>query len=116
MANQEEEREEARTGEEGQKEEGIDFSGVEMRVANFIAQSNAETSDDADVHTETAMKVFGVTREEVTSEMRRKAKAMNFGVIYRQNTGRPATTPPSFIPTWSERHQMEQEEYRRACR
>lgn len=24
--------------------------------------------------------------------------------------------PPAFIPTWSERHQMEQEEYRRACR
>lgn len=27
-----------------------------------------------------------------------------------------AVVPPSFIPTWSERHQMEQEEYRRACR
>ena len=38
-----------------------------------------------DVHTLTASKVFGVTPEEVTKDMRRKAKAVNFGIVYGQS-------------------------------
>ena len=36
----------------------------------------------ADIHTSTAASVFGVSAEAVTSEMRKKAKAVNFGILY----------------------------------
>ena len=36
----------------------------------------------ADIHTKTAMDVFGVEKEAVTSDMRRAAKAVNFGIVY----------------------------------
>jgi DNA polymerase-1 len=35
-----------------------------------------------DIHTQTAMDLFGVTQEDVTSDMRRSAKAVNFGILY----------------------------------
>ena len=38
--------------------------------------------DDMDIHTKTAMEVFHVTEDEVTSDMRRHAKAVNFGIVY----------------------------------
>jgi DNA polymerase-1 len=37
---------------------------------------------DMDVHTRTAMDVFGVDKDQVTSNMRRQAKAVNFGIVY----------------------------------
>ena len=39
--------------------------------------------NNVDIHTNTAMRVFGITNpDDVTSEMRRQAKAVNFGIVY----------------------------------
>ena len=38
--------------------------------------------DGIDIHTKTAMDVFGVSKEEVTPQMRRQAKTVNFGIVY----------------------------------
>lgn len=38
--------------------------------------------NDLDIHTKTAMDVFHVSEDEVTSNMRRQAKAVNFGIVY----------------------------------
>jgi len=62
-----------------------DYSQIELRII-------AELSDDKgmieafksgiDIHTTTAAKVYGVTLEQVTGDMRRNAKMVNFGIIY----------------------------------
>ncbi len=62
-----------------------DYSQIELRV--MADMSKDETLVDAfrhgaDIHTRTASNVFGVSPEEVTSAMRRQAKAVNFGIIY----------------------------------
>jgi DNA polymerase-1 len=62
-----------------------DYSQIELRVLAHIA--NDEKLIDAfkeglDIHTKTAMDVFHVSKEEVTSNMRRHAKAVNFGIVY----------------------------------
>ncbi len=62
-----------------------DYSQIELRVLAAIsgdeAMINAFTSG-TDIHTSTAATVFGVHREAVTSEMRKRAKAINFGIVY----------------------------------
>lgn len=62
-----------------------DYSQIELRVlAHLSGDENmisAFNSDD-DIHTITASQVFGVPAENVTSEMRKRAKAVNFGIIY----------------------------------
>ena len=62
-----------------------DYSQIELRVLSDIADD--KTMQDAfrsgeDFHTVTAATVFGVKPEEVTPQMRRSAKAVNFGVVY----------------------------------
>ena len=62
-----------------------DYSQIELRVLAHIA--NDENMCDAfrsgqDIHTVTASQVFAVPAEEVTSLMRRHAKAVNFGIVY----------------------------------
>ncbi len=62
-----------------------DYSQIELRI--MAAFSKDESMLDAfnnglDVHKATAAKVFHVPLEEVTSDMRRKAKTVNFGIIY----------------------------------
>lgn len=62
-----------------------DYSQIELRI--MAAFSKDKTMLDAfrngiDIHTSTASKVFKVGLQEVTSEMRRKAKTINFGIIY----------------------------------
>ncbi|TSI03119.1 DNA polymerase I [Lysinibacillus sp. BW-2-10] len=62
-----------------------DYSQIELRVLAHM--SNDSNLVDAfrqgmDIHTRTAMDVFHVPAEEVTSNMRRAAKAVNFGIVY----------------------------------
>mgnify|MGYP002777653805 CR=1 FL=1 len=62
-----------------------DYSQIELRI--MAAFSGDETMLNAfhnniDVHTQTASKVFHVPLEQVTADMRRKAKTINFGIIY----------------------------------
>jgi DNA polymerase I len=64
-----------------------DYSQIELRVLAHLSQDPVLLSafrNGQDVHTRTAMEVFGVAEDGVTSEMRRRAKAVNFGVIYGQ--------------------------------
>ncbi|MEE3364351.1 MAG: DNA polymerase I [Planctomycetota bacterium] len=65
-----------------------DYSQVELRVlAHFSGDSAMQTAfhDGVDIHAAVAAEVFGVDAEEVDSDMRRMAKAVNFGVVYGQS-------------------------------
>jgi DNA polymerase-1 len=62
-----------------------DYSQIELRIAAAFAKD--ETMIDAfknkrDIHTTTAAKVFKVDIDKVTPDMRRKAKEVNFGILY----------------------------------
>lgn len=62
-----------------------DYSQIELRVLAHIAGDEKLIEafrEDQDVHTKTAMEVFHVSEGEVTSNMRRHAKAVNFGIVY----------------------------------
>lgn len=62
-----------------------DYSQIELRVMAAISQDATMIEafqNDADIHTITAAKVFAVEPENVTSDMRRTAKMVNFGIIY----------------------------------
>lgn len=65
-----------------------DYSQIELRVlAHFSGDETlcAAFASDEDIHARVASQVYGVPLAEVTSEMRRMAKAVNFGVIYGQS-------------------------------
>lgn len=63
----------------------IDYSQIELRIMAHLSADKALLDAFAkglDVHKATAAEVFGVALEDVTSEQRRRAKAVNFGLIY----------------------------------
>lgn len=62
-----------------------DYSQIELRVLAHISGDEKLISafrEDKDIHTQTAMDVFHVTENEVDDNMRRQAKAVNFGIVY----------------------------------
>ena len=62
-----------------------DYSQIELRIMAHLCKDPGLVDafrNNLDIHTSTAAKVFGVPLTEVTSEMRRKAKMVNFGIIY----------------------------------
>lgn len=64
-----------------------DYSQVELRVLAHLSEDRVfceAFERDEDIHTRTASEVFGLFPEMVTAEMRRQAKAINFGIIYGQ--------------------------------
>lgn len=64
-----------------------DYSQIELRIVAALSADKVMCEafrQNKDVHTATAAKVYGVEEEAVTKEMRRKAKSVNFGIIYGQ--------------------------------
>ncbi len=62
-----------------------DYSQIELRLLSHLAGDAVMQEafrSGVDIHTKVASQVFGVPEEEVTPELRRRAKAVNFGIIY----------------------------------
>jgi DNA polymerase-1 len=62
-----------------------DYSQIELRILAHISEDPGlmeAFKHDMDIHTKTAMDVFGVSEDQVDSNMRRQAKAVNFGIVY----------------------------------
>jgi DNA polymerase-1 len=75
-------------GPAGWKLLAADYSQIELRILAHFSEDAALCAAfdrDEDIHSLVASQVFGVSLEEVTSAMRRSAKAVNFGVIYGQS-------------------------------
>lgn len=70
---------------EGMELVSFDYSQIELRIAAFLS-GDESLSDifkrEGDVHREVASRVFHVSPEEVTYEQRRRAKVINFGILY----------------------------------
>ncbi|HAZ31320.1 MAG TPA: DNA polymerase I, partial [Dehalococcoidia bacterium] len=91
-----------------------DYSQIELRVMAHLSQDPgllAAFAHDEDIHAATASHVFGVEMSEVTSEMRRIAKVVNFGVIYgmgdyglEQATGLSRQEAADFINAYFEKY------------
>ncbi|GIW89909.1 MAG: DNA polymerase I [Pirellulaceae bacterium] len=78
---------EAFVPEEGWLLLSADYSQIELRLLAHFCEDPAlleAFARDEDIHTRVAAEVFGVAPDQVTSEQRRRAKAVNFGIIYGQ--------------------------------
>ncbi len=63
----------------------LDYSQIELRIAAILSEDKKLTDifkKGEDVHTGVASQVFGVPADKVDKEMRRKAKVINFGILY----------------------------------
>jgi len=93
---------------------GADYSQIDLRALAHLSQDDAliaAFAEDEDIHTMTAARLFGIPAEDVTSDMRRKAKTVNFGVIYgmsdyglEQATGLSREEASRFIALYFERY------------
>jgi DNA polymerase-1 len=92
-----------------------DYSQVELRVlAHISGDENMQEAfkEGYDIHAHTAMRIFGLnSTDEVTPDMRRKAKATNFGIVYgisdyglSQNIGITRKEAASFIENYFEQY------------
>jgi DNA polymerase-1 len=91
----------------------VDYSQIELRLVAEIAgveSLRAAFREGLDIHAMTASQVFGVPLAEMTAETRRKAKAINFGIIYgisafglAAQLGIPQAEASAFIKAYLER-------------
>lgn len=92
----------------------VDYSQVELRIMAHVSQDPnllEAFRRDEDIHASTASQVFGVPLDEVTSDMRRRAKVFNFGVLYglsdyglSQREGIPREEAARFIETYFQKY------------
>ncbi len=104
---------EAFVAEEGKRLVSLDYSQIELRIFAHMADIDALKEafhHGLDIHAMTASEVFGVPMEEMTPEIRRRAKAINFGVIYgisafglARNLRIPRAEAQEFIDRYFER-------------
>lgn len=76
---------EAFIADEGYELVSFDYSQIELRLAASLAKDRGMIDifkADGDIHTATSAAINRIKESEVTSEMRRRAKALNFGIIY----------------------------------
>lgn len=69
----------------GSKLVAFDYSQIELRIAAFLSKDKKLIEifkSKEDVHTEVASYVFGVSNKDVSKDMRRQAKVINFGILY----------------------------------
>lgn len=65
----------------------VDYSQIELRILAHISEDPnliKAFKEDLDIHAATASEIYGVPLKEVTSDLRRSAKAVNFGIAYGQ--------------------------------
>ncbi len=104
---------EAFVAEKGKVLVSLDYSQIELRILAHIADIPAlkqAFTDGLDIHAMTASQMFNVPLDQMTPEVRRRAKAINFGVIYgisgwglARNLRIPRDEAQAFIDTYFER-------------
>lgn len=92
-----------------------DYSQIELRVLAHVAQDPVLSEafrNEEDIHTRTAAEIFHVPMDQVTPELRSRAKAVNFGIVYgisdfglAQNTGVSRQEARAYIEGYFERYQ-----------
>ncbi|MEE9170675.1 MAG: DNA polymerase I, partial [bacterium] len=71
--------------EDGYQLTSFDYNQIELRILAHLSRDEKLVKDfreGKDIHTSTAMKIFGLPAQDITSEMRRTAKTVNFGIVY----------------------------------
>jgi DNA polymerase-1 len=92
-----------------------DYSQIELRVLAHLSKDPVLIDafrSGQDIHTRTAIEIFGVAEADVDAEMRRRSKAVNFGIIYGQgdsglakSLGIPRAEAASFIAAYFRRYE-----------
>lgn len=92
-----------------------DYSQIELRILAHLSEDPVllhSFREGEDVHVRTAMEIFGVSAQDVTDEMRRRSKTINFGVIYgmgpvalAKRLGIPRAEAAAFIEAYFRRYE-----------